>query len=182
MQIRVNHVLRSQRRLSTMLEARVKDEVRVPNRVIQTPVAPGLWRLPTSVLLRSMALGSFFKSPRLYRYGFSMLQKIATSKSSILNLDNNPLFHCSDLQGIILGVGLSMLEQMFIEQVRNEDGHKRVTAPKSKKRKAEQSGLPLVMADDDDADEPYYGAKGKKAKGGVGYAGNAREDVRQPPL
>ena len=98
------------------------------------------------------------------------------------NLDNNPLFHCSDLQGIILGVGLSMLEQMFIEQVRNEDGHKRVTTPKSKKRKAEHGGIPLLTADADDDDEPYYATKGKKVKGGIGYAGNAREDVCRLPL
>jgi hypothetical protein len=30
--------------------------------------------------------------------------------------DDDPLFHCSNLQGVILGIGLSMLEQMFSEQ------------------------------------------------------------------
>jgi hypothetical protein len=69
-----------------------------------------------------------------------------------------------------------MLEQMFIEQVRDVDGTKKGNSSKSKKRKAGSSGTPGTIDADDD-DEPYY-AKGKKAKGGVGYAGNTREDVR----
>ena len=34
-----------------------------------------------------------------------------------LTLAENPLFHCANLQGVILGVGLAMLEQLFAEQV-----------------------------------------------------------------
>ena len=37
-----------------------------------------------------------------------------TGKSVI---PKDPLFHCANIQGIILGIGLSMLEQLFAEQV-----------------------------------------------------------------
>jgi proline dehydrogenase len=56
-----------------------------------TPKATPLARLPTSDILRSLLLGSFFSSPLLFRFGFPILQKIATSRSALLNPDRNPL-------------------------------------------------------------------------------------------
>jgi hypothetical protein len=50
-----------------------------------------LARLPTSSLLRSLILGSFFTSPILFKYGFSILRRVATSRSPILNPDTNPI-------------------------------------------------------------------------------------------
>lgn len=50
-----------------------------------------LARLPTSDILRSLVLGTFFASPLLYRFGFAILQKVATSRSAIFNPDRNPL-------------------------------------------------------------------------------------------
>lgn len=92
--------------------------------------------------------------------------------------DDNPLFHCSNLQGVILGVGLSMLEQLFVEQ--SQDTMKSSTPlgdKNSKKRKVQD----FVPADEMDEDEDMYyssaAARGKKAKGGIGYAGAAKEDV-----
>lgn len=60
-----------------------------------------------------------------------------------------------------------MLEALFLEQ----------EAPgiRKKKRKVEDAPMDLDQDDDD-----YYGAAprgGKKAKGGVGYAGQGKEDV-----
>ncbi|KAH8105029.1 hypothetical protein DFH11DRAFT_1645277 [Phellopilus nigrolimitatus] len=92
-----------------------------------------------------------------------------------LTLDENPLFHCANMQGVILGVGLSMLEQMFAEQVSHASGSE--GSGNSKKRKA-QTPTTAQTADPDDDDEDYYATvtKGKKVKGGIGYAGNLRED------
>lgn len=98
-------------------------------------------------------------------------------------LDENPLFHCSNLQGVILGVGLGMLEQLFSEQIRDVGVPRSITENKNtKKRKVGPAGTINPLLDiDDDEDDVYYGAKGKKAKGGIGYAGNVREDVSTFP-
>ncbi|CAK4030523.1 related to proline oxidase Put1 [Lecanosticta acicola] len=56
-----------------------------------TPQASGLERLPTWSLVRNLMLGSMFTSPLLFRVGFGMLDKIANSKSSLLNPDSNPI-------------------------------------------------------------------------------------------
>jgi hypothetical protein len=83
------------------------------------------------------------------------------------------LFHCSNLQGVILGIGLSMLEQMFFEQCQEApDGQD----PKAKNNKRRRTNPKPV--DDDENDTVYYFSNpGKKAKGGIGYAGDQREDV-----
>lgn len=69
-----------------------------------------------------------------------------------------------------------MLEELYIEETKHvpsENAEKNV-----KKRKA-QPNMPSAIDLDDD-DDVYYGGKGKraKAKGGIGYAGDTREDVR----
>lgn len=103
-------------------------------------------------------------------------------QTSRLVLDDNPLYHCANMQGVILGVGLSMLEQMFLEQVRDA-GSSSTSRGKpdsnSKKRKAGTTSTPQPIDVDDDDDVYYARAKGKKARGGVGYAGDLREDVSQ---
>jgi hypothetical protein len=85
---------------------------------------------------------------------------------------DDPLFHCSNLQGVILGVGLAMLEQVFNEQ-NQEHADNNIEPPTRniKRRKTETST--------EDEDALYYaGIQGKKAKGGTGYDGDATEDVR----
>ncbi|KAH9482978.1 Baculoviral IAP repeat-containing protein 6 [Psilocybe cubensis] len=81
----------------------------------------------------------------------------------------DPLFHCSNLQGVILGVGLIMLDQLYSQQVLDSDDLGVRTA---KKRKPDGSNV-----DGDDEDSMYYGP-GKKAKSssGIGYDGDATED------
>lgn len=91
---------------------------------------------------------------------------------------NDVLFHCSNIQGIILGVGLSMLEQLFTEQTQEGSQSSTPLSKTSKKRKARES----VADDMDEDDDIHYGsgnARGKKSKGGTGYAGASKEDVRQ---
>lgn len=96
-------------------------------------------------------------------------------------LDDNPLYHCSNLQGVILGVGLSMLENLFAQQSREGSSVKTPDAKNAKKRKAESTATtPASNSNyDDDEDDTYFGVNkgGKKAKGGIGYAGAVREDV-----
>lgn len=88
----------------------------------------------------------------------------------------DPLFHCADIQGVILGVGLSTLEQMFSEQSQDSNAAQDSKTRNSKRRKTGK----LLPKDDDDDDDNYYnisGPGGKRAKGGVGYAGDQKEDV-----
>ncbi|KAG7449236.1 uncharacterized protein BT62DRAFT_964259 [Guyanagaster necrorhizus] len=85
--------------------------------------------------------------------------------------DDNPLFHCSNMQGVILGVGISMLEQMFVDQI-NETTHNKESKPRSSKRRKPNPGKDL----DDDDDIYYTPVGGKRAKGGTGYAGDQKED------
>ncbi|GJJ07550.1 hypothetical protein Clacol_001752 [Clathrus columnatus] len=108
---------------------------------------------------------------------FACGEKIMIEKTARQNgfISNDILFHCSNIQGIILGVGLSMLEHLFIEQT--TDGQVAATLTKTtKKRKAREA----VVDDMDEDDDLHYGTgniRGKKAKGGTGYAGAAKEDT-----
>ncbi|THH29394.1 hypothetical protein EUX98_g4806 [Antrodiella citrinella] len=86
--------------------------------------------------------------------------------------EEDVLFHCPNLQGVLLGVGLAMLEQTFLEEAP-------ATIPKpanGKRRKAEP--IPIHVPFDDDEDDEEYPpiTQTKKLKLGVGYAGDARED------
>lgn len=89
--------------------------------------------------------------------------------------ESDTLFHCPNLQGVILGVGLAMLEQSFLEEAPGATP----PAHNGKRRKADSVSVPAVFDDDDDDEDAYPPvAQTKKLKLGVGYAGDAREDVR----
>ncbi|KAK0230796.1 hypothetical protein IW262DRAFT_1340488 [Armillaria fumosa] len=107
-------------------------------------------------------------------YCYACGESISTDKihrPSAAN-DDDPLFHCSNMQGVILGVGISMLEQMFVDQI-NEISHNKESKPRSsKRRKPNPPGKDL----DDDDDIYYTPIGGKRAKGGTGYAGDQKED------
>lgn len=93
--------------------------------------------------------------------------------------EHDALFHCSSLQGVILGIGLSMLEQLFIEQIHEPREIKDLNSRTSKRRKTD----PVPSFDLDDEDIAYYGplpGTKKKQVGGVGYAGDVKEDVSGP--
>jgi hypothetical protein len=100
-------------------------------------------------------------------------ERVDLVKSASPNYD--ALFHCPNLQGVILGVGLAKLELVYNEQTTAT----RTVSPdgsNKKKRKVATVNIP----DDDDEDIIAYGhgiPKGKKAKGGTGYAGHLKEDV-----
>jgi hypothetical protein len=95
--------------------------------------------------------------------------------------DDDPLFHCSNLQGVILGVGLAMLEQMFSEQSQEYSSDQDSKVRNSKRRKINVPTNQSSIRDLDDDDDVYYAnVAGKKAKGGIGYAGDQREDVSVP--
>ncbi|KAJ7744459.1 ubiquitin conjugating enzyme family protein [Mycena maculata] len=89
----------------------------------------------------------------------------------------DPLFHCADIQGVILGVGLSMLEQMFSEQTQDSSALQDHKTRNTKRRKTGK--LQSKDDDDDDDDDLFFmspGGKRSKAKGGIGYAGDQKED------
>ncbi|KAF8195914.1 hypothetical protein K438DRAFT_1826732 [Mycena galopus ATCC 62051] len=88
----------------------------------------------------------------------------------------DPLFHCADIQGVILGVGLSMLEQLFAEQSQES---KAVQDPnKARNTKRRKTGKLFSKDADDDEDDEYLSSPGgKRAKGGIGYAGDQKEDT-----
>lgn len=99
---------------------------------------------------------------------------------------DEPLFHCSNLQGVILGVGLFMLEQMYYEQVHDSSSSSDTQPRNNKRRKVDSSGTRVSSHSStpvDDDDDVYYATlQGKKAKGGTGYAGDVKEDVRFSPV
>lgn len=99
---------------------------------------------------------------------------------------DDPLFHCSNLQGVILGNGLSMLEQVYADVIQEPVEYELSKSRNSKRRKtdiplpAHIGGHASTPDGDDDDDDSYYspfGRKGSKAKGGTGYAGDQKEDV-----
>ncbi|EIW82142.1 ubiquitin conjugating enzyme family protein [Coniophora puteana RWD-64-598 SS2] len=109
------------------------------------------------------------------------------SRSSLAAED--VLFHCSNIQGAILGVGLAMLETHFIEQ-RNQSSdsaNSQEAKPRTSKRRKTDSPVASPppnpdgeSSDDDDDDDFYTPGTGGKAKGGIGYAGDGREDASAP--
>ncbi|KAI0638576.1 ubiquitin conjugating enzyme family protein [Trametes polyzona] len=94
---------------------------------------------------------------------------------------DDSLFHCANLQGAILGVGLAMLEKAFLDDAQDALGQKTGDRSSRKRRKVE---APVIATadlndDDNDDDDAYYSGtvQGKKAKLGTGYAGDAKEDM-----
>ncbi|KAF5321022.1 hypothetical protein D9619_001097 [Psilocybe cf. subviscida] len=85
---------------------------------------------------------------------------------------DDPLFHCSDLQGVILGVGLTMLDDAFRRQdqevLDTSEGSVRTT----KRRKTDQAR----DTEDDGSPSPFEAPRDKRNQGGTGYAGNVAED------
>ncbi|KAI0307244.1 hypothetical protein B0F90DRAFT_1807893 [Multifurca ochricompacta] len=92
--------------------------------------------------------------------------------------NDHDLFHCSNLQGIILGVGLAMLEQLYHDQLQNPLGHENKIRT-SKRRKTDPVINTSMILDPDDDDDSYISssALGKKLKVGIGYAGDQKEDT-----
>ncbi|KIJ70500.1 hypothetical protein HYDPIDRAFT_79185 [Hydnomerulius pinastri MD-312] len=111
---------------------------------------------------------------------FACGETINTSNSRTSASVDVSLFHCSNLQGVILGVGLAMLEMMFVEQRQQSADEQNGTqkAKSNKKRKVDAHSHSSTPNGDDDDDDTYYMSlpAGKKAKGGTGYAGDGRED------
>ncbi|KAG9038360.1 hypothetical protein FRB95_001772 [Tulasnella sp. JGI-2019a] len=93
----------------------------------------------------------------------------------------NSLFHCADLQGVILGMGLYMVDTFFSDgwlkssgAKAGEDGEERA----SKKRKtgnveADFTSLSVASA----VFSGLHPGQGKKKASGTGYDGHAREDT-----
>jgi hypothetical protein len=92
----------------------------------------------------------------------------------------DPLFHCAELQGVIAGIGLAMVERVLIEQ--RDENRVFTSASPNKRRKYDLT----TPQDSDDGmgfipDIFKKSKKSKAPKGGIGYAGNHTEDVRVPP-
>ncbi|KAF8655221.1 hypothetical protein AX16_003128 [Volvariella volvacea WC 439] len=85
--------------------------------------------------------------------------------------EDDILFHCPNLQGVILGVGLFMLEQQFIEPAPESHGSDESDRiPKRRKTNA-----PGSITSEWET-QNYMSEVGRKAKGGIGYAGDQKED------
>ncbi|CDO68460.1 hypothetical protein BN946_scf184760.g16 [Trametes cinnabarina] len=92
------------------------------------------------------------------------------------------LFHCSNLQGVILGVGLAMLEQAYLNEAQEPTPTQKYVGRTSRKRRKMEIPhvIPPNVNDDEEDDEDIHypvPVQGKKAKLGTGYAGDAREDM-----
>ncbi|KAF8165369.1 hypothetical protein B0H34DRAFT_780271 [Crassisporium funariophilum] len=101
-------------------------------------------------------------------------EPVSTEHEKHVTTRDDPLFHCSNLQGIILGVGLSMLEQVFNEQNQEQAESSLDSSTRTSKRR--KTDNPTNHEGDDDDVVYYAGVQGRKAKGGTGYDGDATED------
>lgn len=91
------------------------------------------------------------------------------------------LFHCANLQGVIIGMGLAIVQMHYDFQAGPSPSSPTLPAsteePEKKKRKLGsvlKGIVPSIHLGPNDEDE--YG--GKKSRSGIGYAGTTREDVR----
>jgi hypothetical protein len=96
--------------------------------------------------------------------------------------NDRDLFHCSNLQGIILGVGLAMLEQLYHDQLQNPPGSENKVRTSKRRKTDPVINTPMILDPDDD-DDNYLSPppQGKKSRLGVGYAGDQKEDVSSHP-
>lgn len=92
--------------------------------------------------------------------------------------NDHDLFHCSNLQGVILGVGLAVLDQLYHDQLQNPLAHENKVRT-SKRKKTDLAINTSMILDPDDDDDNYLTppAQGKKPKVGIGYAGDQKEDT-----
>ena len=92
--------------------------------------------------------------------------------------EEDVLFHCPNLQGIILGVGLFTLETKYTDQYSPSTlDDVSQTRSRNPKRRKMGTGNSSPGSEADDYDYGVSGPLGKKAKGGTGYAGSQKEDV-----
>jgi len=76
-----------------------------------------------------------------------------------------------------------MLETAFAEQRQQPTGDNSQGAQRSKSNKKRKLHVHSTPTGDDDEIDPYYiYPVGRKAKGGIGYAGDQREDVSMTSL
>ncbi|THH13280.1 hypothetical protein EW146_g6917 [Bondarzewia mesenterica] len=111
---------------------------------------------------------------------FACGEPISLMKERAGEADDDDLFHCSNLQGVILGIGLAMLEQLYQDHTQNVSGNYDGQGRNNKRRKVEASVTGMSVPDDGDEDDDNYptpSAPGKKTKIGIGYAGDVREDT-----
>ncbi|OJA14679.1 hypothetical protein AZE42_02395 [Rhizopogon vesiculosus] len=103
----------------------------------------------------------------------------ATSNRDPSSSGDDTLFHCSNLQGVILGMGLAMLESTFAEQRQQPSEESSQKTKTNKRRKTDLHSSSSTPKGDDDDDDNYYMSLpvGKKSKGGIGYAGEVKEDT-----
>ena len=89
------------------------------------------------------------------------------------------LFHCPNLQGVILGIGLATLEEVFAEEGEHVTPSAGDKSKSGKRRKADIIPMPHPIDQDDDDDDDHYppAFQAKKMKLCVGYAGDVREGV-----
>ncbi|PPQ63873.1 hypothetical protein CVT24_009499 [Panaeolus cyanescens] len=97
-------------------------------------------------------------------------EPITPSQEKHATTRDDPLFHCSNLQGTILGVGLTMLEQMYSNHIQENLDLSDSGVRTTKRRKTD------MIPDLDDEDVMFRNSTGKKQKGGIGYAGDMAED------
>ncbi|KXN90251.1 Baculoviral IAP repeat-containing protein 6, partial [Leucoagaricus sp. SymC.cos] len=83
--------------------------------------------------------------------------------------DDNVLFHCSNLQGVILGVGLGILEQQFVEDIGGDSDPSERTSKRRKTSPTSEDASPSPVL--------IIQGRGSNAKGGTGYAGDQKEDM-----
>lgn len=79
-----------QSNLAVKAEKPFNPTTEVPVKPTELPLS-ALSRLPTSSVLRSLFLGTFFTSPLLFRPGLAVFSKVAHSHSAFLNPDKNPI-------------------------------------------------------------------------------------------
>jgi hypothetical protein len=91
------------------------------------------------------------------------------------DVDDLDLFHCPNLQGVVLGVGLAMLEQVYHDQTQNPSAAD--ADSRGNKRRQPEPVHNSSTPDDDDDSYPPLPVQKKKIKVGTGYAGDVREDV-----
>ncbi|KAF8639801.1 hypothetical protein AX17_001060 [Amanita inopinata Kibby_2008] len=86
--------------------------------------------------------------------------------------EDDSLFHCSNIQGVILGVGLSILEQYFADSNARSIGSADEQSRKRRKMDTPEPNPPVAAIMLGTGSKIYA----KKYKGGIGYAGEQVED------
>ncbi|CCA72505.1 hypothetical protein PIIN_06442 [Serendipita indica DSM 11827] len=90
---------------------------------------------------------------------------------------DDPLFHCGNLQGLMIGMGLAIVQMQHDSQDASSKDLQTPSSPDEPEKKKRKLGTSLKSVVPGFLSGPSEDDEAAKKKSGIGYAGNVKEDM-----